>query len=338
MKRIFMASILAAVTTAGFAQKPSVVTDNQPGWRKIGETTASFKEQDESIVVLGADEFSALKLKVNDAGIEIERLQVFYESGDMEEIDVKNTIQAGDESRTINLKHSDRDIKKVAFTYKSLANSAGEKAEVELHGLKSDNQDSEAYRKADEAEETAEDAADEVKDEAREVGRDAERATEKAEEEAEDVADEVKDESREAEREAEKAEREAERDAEKAAKEAEREAERAEEKLEDEADTTESKLRQTIRESEEDLEQVDSTLTEVYYDAKREIKKEIREEKNDAEDTEEKIEGAVEADRVNDKLGPDGQVIYKDKRKYYYLNDEGQRVYITKSQLKDNDN
>jgi hypothetical protein len=118
MKNLAVFAVAAsAIFGNAFGQKPSVVTDNEPGWRKIGETTASFKSQNESIHVIGADEFAAIKLKVTDAPLEITRLQVFYESGDMEEIDVRNKLQAGSETRTFNLKHADRDISKVAFTY-----------------------------------------------------------------------------------------------------------------------------------------------------------------------------------------------------------------------------
>jgi hypothetical protein len=138
MKKIFV-SMLSVLTVAGahlFAQKPAIVTSNEPGWRHIGHTTASFKEQNESIEVLGADEFTALKLKVKDAPLQIDRLQVFYESGDMEEINVKSQIQANTETQTFNLKHPDKDIAKVAFTYKTLANSKGTKADIDLYGLK----------------------------------------------------------------------------------------------------------------------------------------------------------------------------------------------------------
>jgi len=37
-----------------------------------------------------------------------------------------------------------------------------------------------------------------------------------------------------------------------------------------------------------------------------------------------------------DKVGPDGQTIYIDKHsKYYYINKKGEKVYVTKLELKD---
>src|SRR4051812_35574816 len=86
-----------------FAQKPAVVADNDPGWKRIGQVTASFKTTNESNVVMGTDEFQAIKLKGSDAPIQIDRLQVFYESGDMEEINVKRELKEGAETRVVNL-------------------------------------------------------------------------------------------------------------------------------------------------------------------------------------------------------------------------------------------
>jgi hypothetical protein len=167
-----MKTIIVVILTALFvwnadvvnAQKPGVVLDNDPGWQKIGETVASFKEQDESIAVLGADEFAAIKIKVDDAPLQIERLQVFYESGDMEEIEIKKRINAGNESQAFRLKHPDRDIQKVAFTYSTVPNAGGEKADVQLFGLKTGNEgQSDAFRNdAERAEEKAEEAAEET--------------------------------------------------------------------------------------------------------------------------------------------------------------------------------
>ena len=195
MKTIF-AVILTALfvwnTDIAHAQKPGVVLDNDPGWQKIGETIASFKEQDESIAVLGADEFAAIKIKVKDAPLQIERLQVFYESGEMEEIDVKKQIQEGSESQVIRLEHPDRDIQKVAFTYSTVPNVEGEKADVELFGLKTGNegQSSEAYRDdAERAEENLEETGEDVEREAEETEADLERNADEAEEDIEEGAE-----------------------------------------------------------------------------------------------------------------------------------------------------
>ena len=193
MKKLMLVIVLALFAwniQPATAQKPGVVIGDEPGWQKIGETVASFKTQDESIAVIGADEFSALKIKVEDAPLEIERLQVFYESGEMEEIDVKKKIQAGEESEVFRLKHPDRDIQKVAFTYNTVPNAEGEKADIELYGLNPEDRSAEAYRDdADRVENELEETGDEIEREAEEAEADVEESAEKTESDLERAAD-----------------------------------------------------------------------------------------------------------------------------------------------------
>lgn len=136
MKKIMMillALTFAQVTTV-MAQKPGVVVSKKEGWHKIGETTASFKMENESIMVMGADKFKSIRLKVTDAPLNIMDLKVYYEGDEVEDIPVKSELKAGAETRVISVK--EKSIKKVSFTYKTEPNSKHEKAHVELWGMK----------------------------------------------------------------------------------------------------------------------------------------------------------------------------------------------------------
>jgi hypothetical protein len=180
MKKIILVAAMIIVATFYnelFAQKPAVVATNEPGWHHIGHTTASFKMQNESISVLGADEFSALKIKVTEAALQLERMQVFYESGDMEEVDLREHFGSGSESRTIVLKHPDKDIQKVAFTYKTAPNTGGDKADIDLYGLKTNQpagadtyRDEKLEQKADEAQRELDQAKEDARVEADDDG------------------------------------------------------------------------------------------------------------------------------------------------------------------------
>jgi hypothetical protein len=128
--------LLAVQASSAFAQKPGVVVSTKEGWHKIGEVTASFTMEKESIIVLGADKFKSIKLKVTDAPLDLQSLMVYYESGEMEEIPVRSNLKAGTETRVIDLKSKDKDLKKVVFTYKTVPNASQDKAHVELYGLK----------------------------------------------------------------------------------------------------------------------------------------------------------------------------------------------------------
>jgi hypothetical protein len=182
-----MAVILMALVSwnvhIASAQKPGVVLSNEKGWQKIGETEASFKSQDESIAVIGADEFQAIKLKVDNAPLQIDRLQVFYESGDMQEIDVQKNLQPGEETSVYKLDNPTRDIQKVAFTYHTVSNAKGDKADVELYGLKSGNEPSDSYRH------DADKTRDDIKRESSQAERDIERGADNTKKDVNRAAD-----------------------------------------------------------------------------------------------------------------------------------------------------
>ncbi|MCE3226397.1 MAG: hypothetical protein K0S32_948 [Bacteroidetes bacterium] len=136
MKKIIVIMLALFFVQANtlMAQKPGVVVSKKEGWHKIGEVSASFKMENESIVVLGADVFKSIKIKVTDAPLNLLILQVYYETGEVEDIPVKSELKAGSETREIAIKQ--KDIKKVSFTYKTLPNTDKDKAQVELYGLK----------------------------------------------------------------------------------------------------------------------------------------------------------------------------------------------------------
>ena len=138
MKKIMLAFVVLTIAfvNAGFAQKPSVMLSDKPGWHKIGEVKADFKMENQSISVMGNDRFKSILLKVTDAPINIIGLQVFYEDGKSDQFHVKNELKAGAETRKLDLKGGSQEIKKVEFTYKTLPNQKDEKAHVELYGLK----------------------------------------------------------------------------------------------------------------------------------------------------------------------------------------------------------
>ena len=139
MKKILI-MILAVAASYGItsAQKPAVVVSDAKGWHKIGTLTADFQRETDEIAVFLADRFAALKFKVEGASINLSALKIFYEDGTVEDVtaDFPFAIQAPGESKVIDLKGTERELKKVAFTYSSVNNAKDKKAKVELWGLK----------------------------------------------------------------------------------------------------------------------------------------------------------------------------------------------------------
>jgi len=137
MKRtLFMVAALV-ISLAGLkAQKVEVITSNKPGWHKIGETTVDFKTDKDVVYVMGNDHFKSLLIKAVDAPVHIENLKVVYQDGEPENIPVRYDFKAGSESRAIDLLGHERKIKEVELVYKTVPNWKGDKAHVEIWGLK----------------------------------------------------------------------------------------------------------------------------------------------------------------------------------------------------------
>ncbi|MBL0064767.1 MAG: hypothetical protein IPP38_07030 [Bacteroidetes bacterium] len=118
------------------AQTPAVVLSDKTGWHKIGERTVDFKKDRDEVMVMVADRFSALQFKVDEAAIELVSIEVYYESGDKQDLALRTRLNAGESSRVIDLNGGERNLKKVVFVYKTLANAKDEKAHVEIWGQK----------------------------------------------------------------------------------------------------------------------------------------------------------------------------------------------------------
>jgi hypothetical protein len=137
MKKILMILLtLSAGYGIATAQQPAVVANDKTGWHKIGETTVDFKNDRDVVSVMGADRFAAIRFKVTDASLDLKDLEVYYESGDKQDIQVRTPITKGAESRVIDLNGGERSLQKIVFVYSTVPNQKEEKAHVEIWGLK----------------------------------------------------------------------------------------------------------------------------------------------------------------------------------------------------------
>ena len=85
---------------------------------------------------MGKDRFKSIQVKVVDAPVHIDDMQVYYEGGSKEDVSLSSDFKPGSESRVIDLKNGSAELKKVVFIYKTVPNAAADKAHIELWGLK----------------------------------------------------------------------------------------------------------------------------------------------------------------------------------------------------------
>lgn len=136
---IMMVSVL--FTTMSFAQILGNGNNNNNGvnlgeWRLIGSAQAANGADHDVITCQGNDDFRKIKFKVTNSGVNIDRMVVTYDNGQHDQIEVKQEIQKGGESREIDLKGTGkRSLRKIEFWYDSKGILNG-KAEVTVFGKK----------------------------------------------------------------------------------------------------------------------------------------------------------------------------------------------------------
>ncbi|MCO6460393.1 MAG: DUF2541 family protein [Saprospiraceae bacterium] len=86
-------------------------------WRIIGQKQASYGADRDVLYVKGNDVFTALKLKITDAGLNMYDMDVFYENGQKDHINLQHNFRQGEESRVIDLQGNRRRIEKISFLY-----------------------------------------------------------------------------------------------------------------------------------------------------------------------------------------------------------------------------
>ena len=96
----------------------ALADDADKDWKVLGEAKISRGQAEE--IKVGGDEgvFKRLKLEVRGADVQFKKITVVYESGDPEEVEVRDEVKRGSQTRPIDLKGGRRAIKKVLLAIK----------------------------------------------------------------------------------------------------------------------------------------------------------------------------------------------------------------------------
>ena len=123
------------------AQQTAVITGNEPGWYKIAEKVVDFKADRDQFLIEGADKFRAIRLRVTDAHIHFEDMNVVYDLPGTpeqvkEDVQLRSDFKAGENSRVIYLQYPCLHLHHISFVYGTVPNARYEKAHVEVYALK----------------------------------------------------------------------------------------------------------------------------------------------------------------------------------------------------------
>src|SRR4051795_11197449 len=113
---MLVGAMLAVALVSARAQ--ATADDVDKDWKVLGEAKISRGQAEE--IKVGGDEgvFKRLKLEVRGADVQFKKITVVYESGDPEEVEVRDEVKRGSQTRPIDLKGGRRAIKKVLLAVK----------------------------------------------------------------------------------------------------------------------------------------------------------------------------------------------------------------------------
>jgi hypothetical protein len=107
----------------------------QTTWDKIGQ--GSVQPNDKGVGTVNASPgrpVHSLKIKVTSGGVNIHKCEIWFSDGTRKEVEMRNDVPAGSESREINLGEYLKLISKVVFWYDT--RNYNKRADLELWGKK----------------------------------------------------------------------------------------------------------------------------------------------------------------------------------------------------------
>jgi len=106
-----------------------------PAWVPLGERTVTDRlDHDVIPVTIARGDFTHIKITVQRHGVDFHRVVVHFANGGDQEVEMRQTIPAGGETRAIDLRAGERVIRSVEFWYD--ARTVGRRrAVVRLFGL-----------------------------------------------------------------------------------------------------------------------------------------------------------------------------------------------------------
>lgn len=116
------------------APEPAKQQPQAGEWERLGERVVKKRAEQDTIEVTAREgRFTALKLLIREAAVEMIDMKVHFGNGETQDVPLRATIRAGGESRVIDLSGGGRVISRVVFRYRTL-DPRGARARVVLFG------------------------------------------------------------------------------------------------------------------------------------------------------------------------------------------------------------
>ena len=95
---------------------------DQAGWQKIGEKTIDLNKGHDELAFNTPEKFKAIRVKTENTAVDFTKLQLYYDTGEKQDVSIDTPINANSESQVINLKETNHGLKKIVFDFKASGN------------------------------------------------------------------------------------------------------------------------------------------------------------------------------------------------------------------------
>ena len=100
-------------------QSTAVKSDqDQAGWQKIGEKTIDLNKGQDELTLNTPEKYKAIRVKTENTAVDFTKLQLYYDTGNKQDVSMDTPIMANSESQVINLSETNHILKKIVFACK----------------------------------------------------------------------------------------------------------------------------------------------------------------------------------------------------------------------------
>ena len=130
-RRMILAVLVVLVSACGGVRAQTA----RGNWVLLGSRTVTDRAEHDTITVTGArGTFTAVKFEVRQRAVDFHRVVIHFANGGDQNVELRNTIRAGGESRVIDIDGADRVIRSIDFWYDAKTLGRGGRATVRVLG------------------------------------------------------------------------------------------------------------------------------------------------------------------------------------------------------------
>ena len=128
-------TILTILVVTVFAACAAHAQPGRGNWVLLGQRNVTDRGDHDTVTVTGAKgDFTAIKIAVQRHAVDFHRVVIHFRNGDDQNVELRNTIRAGGESRVIDIDGRDRVIRSIDFWYDAKTIGRGGSAAVRVFG------------------------------------------------------------------------------------------------------------------------------------------------------------------------------------------------------------